>query len=280
MKAWEWYKSNPRSDSCDDGTIESGDADYSLDMQDGMEVVSAIYLFALTGKSKYNNVVKNNFYAASPFYDSHLSLYFSHQEDALLYYTTLSDADEDVKKAILSHRAKQGMGMELYRYQQADDLYMAYLPRALYNWGSNSLRAALGSANYDFIIYNLNSGNKTVYLNRALGILHYFHGVNPLGIVYLSNMYNYGADYCADQIWHDWFRDGLKLGLKSPPGFVPGEPNCMYGGSLKYLSVQPLQKCYLNWNNGYPENSWEITEPAIYYQASYIKLLSKFVNSE
>jgi len=280
VKAWKWYKSNPRSDSCDDGTIESGDADYSLDMQDGMEVVSAIYLFALTGKSKYNDIVKNNFYVTSPFYDSHLSLFFSHQEDALLYYTTLSDADEDVKKAILSHRAKQGMGMELYRYQQADDLYMAYLPRALYNWGSNSLRAALGSANYDFIIYNLNSGNKTAYLNRALGILHYFHGVNPLGIVYLSNMYNYGADYCADQIWHDWFRDGLKQGLKPPPGYVPGGPNSMYGGSLRYLSVQPLQKCYLNWNNGYPENSWEISEPAIYYQASYIKLLSKFVNSE
>jgi endoglucanase len=34
----------------------------------------------------------------------------------------------------------------------------------------------------------------------------------------------------------------------------------------------------MNWNNSNPENSWEITEPAIYYQASYIKLLSKFID--
>jgi hypothetical protein len=120
---------------------------------------------------------------------------------------------------------------------------------------------------------------KERYLNRALGILHYFHGVNPLGIVYLSNMYKYGAEYCADNIWHDWFKKGTKWGTP-PPGYVPGGPNSTYGGSLKELSLQPFQKCYKNWNNGYPENSWEITEPAIYYQASYIKLLSKFVVPE
>jgi hypothetical protein len=278
-KAWNWYISNPRSEECDSQEIKSGDADYSLELQDQMEVVSAIYLFALTCDAKYDSVVRNNFYITAPFYDPHLALYVNHQEDALLYYTTLPNADEQVKNSILSHRSKQGKGMDIFRYQESDDLYMSYLPSALYNWGSNNPRAGLGSASYDFITYNLNDDRKTKYLNRAMGILHYFHGVNPLGIVYMSNMYKYGGDYCADNIWHDWFKKGTKWGIP-PPGYVPGGPNYKYSGSLKELSLQPLQKCYKNWNNGYPENSWEITEPAIYYQASYIKLLSKFVVPE
>lgn len=226
-KAWNWYKSNPRSEDCDNREIKSGDADRSLELQDQMEVVSAIYLFALTGDIKYRLVIQRNFYCTAPFYDSHLALYLSHQEDALLFYTTLVHADEETRQAILSHRAKQGKGFDLFRYLESDDLYMAYMPRALYNWGSNNPRAALGSANYDFITYNLNPDKKDVYINRALGILHYFHGLNPLGIVYVSNMYKYGANYCADNIWHDWFKRGTKCAIP-PPGYVPGVPiTCM-----------------------------------------------------
>ena len=33
-------------------------------------------------------------------------------------------------------------------------------------------------------------------------------------------------------------------------------------------------KSYKDWNTGWPEDSWEITEPAIYYQASYIRNLA------
>ena len=278
VKAWEWYHNNPRSVDCDNGEIKAGDADCNLDRQDEMEVVSAIYLFALTGESKYNDVVKNNFYVTTPFYNSYLFLYFSHQGDALLYYTTIPGADEKTKQAILSQREKQGMHLDLYQFLPMDDLYMAFIPRALYTWGSNNPRAALGSTNYDLITYKLDTLHSTKYLKRALGILHYFHGVNPLGIVYLSNMYKDGAEYCADKIWHDWFQNGTKWDGNPAPGYVTGGPNFEYNGNLKKLSVQPLQKCYLNWNNGSPENSWEITEPAIYYQASYIKLLSKFVS--
>jgi endoglucanase len=40
---------------------------------------------------------------------------------------------------------------------------------------------------------------------------------------------------------------------------------------------QPHQKSYRSWNGVWPDASWEVTEPAIYYQAAYVKLLSKFV---
>jgi endoglucanase len=280
LKAWGWYHNNPRSENCDSGEIKSGDADRTLYGQDEMEVVSAIYLFALTQNEDYNKVVKNNFYVTAPFYDSYLFLYFSHQGDALLYYTKLPNADEKTKYEILSQRIKQSKGLDLYRFKEADDLYMAYIPMALYTWGSNNPRAALGSANYDFITYKLDTTNNSRYMNRSLGILHYLHGVNPLGIVYLSNMYKDGAEYCADTIWHDWFSGSSKWNGNPPPGYVTGGPNFDYNGSLKEISIQPWQKSYKNWNHGTPENSWEITEPAIYYQASYVKLISKFINKK
>ncbi len=280
VKAWNWFQNNPHSDSCDSQEIKSGDADCSLARQNEMEVVSAIYLFALTGEKKYNNIVKNRFYVTAPFYDTYLFLYFSHQGDALFYYTTLPNADENTKREIISQRLKQGMTLDIYQYQPKADIYMAYMPRALYTWGSNNPRAALGGANYDFITYNLDPDHIAKYKNRALGILHYFHGVNPFGIVYLSNMYKFGANNCTDKIWHDWFGHGTRWDGNPPPGYIPGGPNFWYSGSRNDISTQPPQKCYLNWNNSNPEKSWEITEPAIYYQASYVKLISKFVSPE
>jgi endoglucanase len=280
VKAWNWYQNNTHSDTCDSQEIKSGDADVSFNNQDESEVVSAIYLFAITGNEKYNEVVKKRFYITPPFYDIYHYLYFSHVGDALFYYTTLADAEKVTKDEILSYRKKQGYGLHLYQFRPEDDLYMAYLPRTLYNWGSNSPRTALGSANYDFITYNLHDGNKAKYINRALAILHYIHGVNPLGVVYLSNMYSYGAEFCTDEIYHDWFRNGSKWDKNPVPGFMPGGPNFRYNGTVTEISMQPLQKCYKDFNDGYPEASWELSEPAIYYQASYVKLLSKFISAD
>ena len=279
LKSYQWYIDNPKSEECDNGEIKSGDADVAILSQDEMEVVSAIYLYALTGDEKYNQIVKKHFFITAPFYDTYRYLYLGHIGDALFYYTELSNADPDTKNQIRLHRQRQGEGLDVYQFHPQDDLYMAYLPKPLYNWGSNNTRAALGSANYDFITYNL-TDNKNKYFKRSLGILHYFHGVNPLGIVYLSNMYKFGAEYCADEIWHDWFRNDSPFDKTPPPGYVTGGPNSRYDGSLIELYKQPPQKCYKNWNNGVPENAWSITEPAIYYQASYIKLLANFIGSE
>ena len=279
LKAYDWYKNNPKSDSCDNGEIKAGDADVALNSQDEMEVVTAIYLFALTGDKNYNKIIKDRFYITAPFYDTYRYLFFGHIGDALFYYTTLDKADSDTKHQILLQRKRQGEGLDIYQLQPQDDLYMAYLPKPLYNWGSNNPRAALGGANYDFITYNL-TDNKSRFLKRSLGILHYFHGVNPMGIVYMSNMYQLGAEYCSDEIYHDWFRDGSPWDKTPPPGYIPGGPNTRYDGVLTNFVSQPMQKCYKNWNTGWPENSWSITEPAIYYQATYIKLLANFIGSE
>ncbi|MBN1409065.1 MAG: glycoside hydrolase family 9 protein [Calditrichaceae bacterium] len=279
LKSYQWYINNTKSEDCDNGEIKSGDADVPILSQDEMEVVSAIYLYALTGEEKYNQIVKKHFFITAPFYDTYRYLYLGHIGDALFYYTRLENADPDTKNQIRLHRQRQGEGLDVYQFEPRDDLYMAYLPKPLYNWGSNNTRAALGAANHDFITYHL-SEDTSKYLKRALGILHYFHGVNPMGIVYMSNMYQLGGDYCADEIWHDWFRNDSPFDKTPPPGYVTGGPNSRYDGSLIELYKQPPQKCYKNWNNGVPENAWAITEPAIYYQASYIKLLAHFIGSD
>jgi hypothetical protein len=40
---------------------------------------------------------------------------------------------------------------------------------------------------------------------------------------------------------------------------------------------QPPQKSYKDWNVIWPDASFAITEPAIYFQSAYVKLLSAFV---
>lgn len=274
LKAWDWFQSHPKCDTCDSGEIKAGDADISVERQIENEVVAAIYLLALTQDQKFDHVIKEKFSLLTPYYNTPLALYKSHQGDALLFYTTLSQADSKTKEIILAHRLQEGVHKFEYQFIPEADLYRAYIPYILYTWGAHNPRAALGSAIYDLILYNLDANNHQKYLTRALGILHYFHGVNPLGVVYMTSMERYGAEKCIVHLWHDWFNHTTTI---SPPGYLPGGPNAAYSGSLQMLKEQPVQKAYLDWNTGYPENCWEITEPAIYYQASYIKLVSKFI---
>ena len=42
---------------------------------------------------------------------------------------------------------------------------------------------------------------------------------------------------------------------------------------------QLMQKAYLDFNDNWPNNSWEISERAIYYQAGYVRLLAAFVSA-
>jgi hypothetical protein len=64
---------------------------------------------------------------------------------------------------------------------------------------------------------------------------------------------------------------------------VPGGPNVRAAqsgvpGSLAPPTGQPAQKSYKDWNVGWPDSSWAITEPAIYYESGYVKLLSKYAH--
>jgi endoglucanase len=299
-RAWSHFQQNPRKDTCDDQTIKSGDADKSLVEQEQASVVSAVYLFALTGDASYGETVVKSYGATRPMQEDRWSSYDPEQGEALLFYAALPQADAKVAATIKQRKVDQARTLDIYASGLESDLYRAYMRDDSFHWGHNQVSANVGNTNYDVVQYGLvGPGARAPFIERAAGLLHGFHGVNPLGIVYLTNMYAYGAERSANQIYHTWFRDGdptyddaVASRLGPPPGYVPGGPNAQYcvgqdeaqnQCTKSRLRKQPPQKAYLDFNTGYNpklehDRSWELTEPGIYYQASFVKLVSKFVD--
>jgi hypothetical protein len=138
------------------------------------------------------------------------------------------------------------------------------------------------------LTWNLDPANAANYRAAAEGYLHYLQGVNPLSMMYLTNLYSEGGDRCANEMYHTWFGDGtawdnaLTSSKGPPPGYFTGGanghwsgPDAAYTGPLLDPPLnQPVQKAYRDWNTSWPQNSWEFTEPGIYYQAAYVRLLA------
>ncbi len=189
--------------------------------------------------------------------------------------------------AILSDKEKDAKsGNQIYGFAPNDDLYRAYMQDP--HWGSNNPRANYGNTNLDVLTHAIPVQDPASYERRAVEILHYFHGVNPFGMVYLTNMYALGATLSANEIFHTWYQTNTKWSdartseCGPAPGYVPGGPNVHAAengvpATLAPPVGQPPQKSYRDWNAIWPGASWAITEPAIYYQAAYVKLVSAFV---
>ena len=101
----------------------------------------------------------------------------------------------------------------------------------------------------------------------------------------LSNMYEQGAENSVNEFYHSWFWDGSAWDslLVDPfvgpaPGYLVGGPNQSYGGDITPPAGEPPAKSYIDFNNDWPDNSWEVTENSITYQASYIRLLAYFLS--
>lgn len=268
-------------DDCDTQEIRSGDADVSFEGQMGTAVSAAVYLFALTDQPVYEDYIRQHFQDTRPFKDLAWSLYESSVGEALLFYGQLDNADPDLQQSILSaFTNKIEQSSAIYGDRTAFDPYGAYMPDEQYHWGSNAVKSNIGNTNYDVVLYGIKSNHAEDYKSSALGALHYLHGVNPLGMVYLSNMYDYGGDYCANEMYHEWFGNGVYRNARSSPngpapGYLTGGPNKYYTGPAP-LTERPPMKAYLD-SSSNELKMWEITEPSIGYQSAYIKLLSKFV---
>ncbi len=276
--------------ACDDGTIKAGDADRNEAEQKSMAIIASVYLYQLTGEPAYRDFVDAHyreveplsFPLAGPFWGP----YQMEINEALLLYTTLPGATSLVSDTILLSASADVSNNwnEFYAFGDAD-LYRAHVPDWMYHWGSNLPKANTGNLCFLMMRYNVFPSANADLTKKAAEQLHYFHGVNPLGLVHLSNMYSLGGDRCANEIYHTWFNDGtdwdhaIHSTYGPAPGFLTGGPNQAFSvGSLSPPAGQPAQKSYLDFNTGFPQNSWEISEPAIYYQAAYIRLLANFVN--
>lgn len=280
--AFQHYVANGKSDNCDDGTIQAGDADRSLAEQEQIKVQAAVYLYAITGAAEYREMVQQEFGSIKMMVDSWWGPYEADLGDALMFFTALPDVDPVVVADIRDRRKSYSQDTDLYTFTDKDP-YRAHLKD--YVWGSNMVRASIANINYDYVHYQL-APDPEPYRVRAEEILHYFHGVNPFNTVYLTNMQAYGAERSLTEIYHSWFKDGsmwdssvTSAGGGPAPGYVPGGPNATYrdgnnGCTLTPPCHQPVQKSYRDWNGIWPDASWSVTEPAIYYQAAYIKALA------
>lgn len=162
-----------------------------------------------------------------------------------------------------------------------------------YSWGSNETMGNWGLTP----IYGkqvgmaLDAGEDP--LAKGEEYVHYFLGRNPMAMVYLTNLgkkgLNLGVERGATSMFHTWTMkksgwtqfDYDTSAYGQVPGYVTGGPNFDYtyntgDGILKELRWQPHMKSYKDWSGDWPQNSWEITEPAIYYQAAFVNLLSYF----
>jgi endoglucanase len=298
IKAWDKFRSTSSRDTqCDSGEVKVPGADLPAEEQDREAVVAAIYLYALTEGVPYHEFIKQHYRELRPYHDMGWSRYDPEQGQSLLFYTTLPHADAALKGQIVSDlRNHVSSGNQIYGTDPAD-LYRNFLHDGQYHWGSNEVRADYGNSNMEAVLHGAAGHDVAPFVARALDTLHYFHGVNPFGKVYLSNMYEYGATTSVNEIFHAWYlpKCNQLFCSKTPwdnavesecgpaPGFLPGGPvaNIVTAGipaSLMPPAGQPPQKSYAESNRDNPDKAYVFNEPSIVYQAAYLQLLSKFVN--
>lgn len=216
------------------------------------------------------------------------------QQLAYITYAQTTGADATKVADIKAALKKTIDGINNLDLNSASDPYRALIWD--YYWGSNQVKANWGMTFLFAKLLNVDESRNRIYGKNAEEYLHYLHGRNPLSWVYLTNMGAKGAKADAEKsimrIFHNWFHsgsiyDGAQSKYGPAPGFLSGGPNRYY--SVKQIVPpfgEPSQKAYKDWNSSwnflgrFSEESWSITEPAIYYQASYVNLLAYFCNSQ
>ncbi len=289
--AWTWLQNNPGVSTYNNNGFCSSNPEMSAIEQEEVMIGAAVMLFAATGNNSYRTYFDNNYTSIRPYAWTYWYAFQPTIQDIMLYYTSLSGATASVTANIQANciaSMNSNNPNMLTAWQNEEDAYRAYMEDADYVWGNNRHKAHTGLIFYNMITYNLSPAQANDYRHAAESFLHYLHGVNPIKQCMLTNMYNDGVENPCDEMYHGWFADGTNYdnAQSSNPGPAPGfltggcnpnfAPDPAYGGTIEPPQNQPIQKSYKDWNTGWPENSWEITEPSISNQAAYVKLLSKF----
>jgi endoglucanase len=309
ISAYTWATNNPAITFYNAGVIAAGEQELNTYQTNTRRLAAAVYLYALTGTTTYKTYIDANYTTAQP-----MQWYFWYQfeapiQDALLYYANLTGANTptaSVATAINSNFITSLTGNNPASLPAAinqRNLYAAFMNTWDYTWNSNNFIALQAIIMNQALRYNLSTSNHTAIKKAMEGYMHYYHGVNPLDKVYISNMNALGAENSVNEFYHAWFADGTSYDnvqtslFGPPPGFIPSGANPTYsldaccatnncGSSNSLCNTanftpplgQPAQKSYKDFNTTWPVNSWEITEVGIYTQASYIRLLSKYAS--
>jgi endoglucanase len=304
-RAYDWAVANPNvlfyNNDAAHGTAGLAVGQQETD-DNGRKVLrlhAAIKLFAATGEATYRSYVDAHYTEAQMFAHWSLSGFSAGDARVMLYYAALPGATPSVANDIRT-RYLDLMGRADYdnwgAIDSQRDPYRAHI--GTYTWASNSVKANAGTLFTEESYYGFSRHTPDQDANAAAEYLHYLHGVNPFGKVYLTNMYSFGAENSTNQIWHSWFFDGTAWdhalsSIHGPaPGFLVGGPaHNQWDWDERCPGVspqcgptrptppygQPPQKSYLDFNDAWPLNSWSISENSNGYQVAYIRLLARFV---
>ncbi len=295
QKAWTWAVANPSVTFYNSQNgVGAGEQEVDAPTLVQKKLMAAVFLFELTSNATYKTFFDQN--------ESTLEAAFDpfHMEplDTALEYTKIAGATASVAQGLASNFKTNVEGSGYFGTLKANtDPYGAYLQT--YTWGSNQVKAGQGNMFADVVAFGLDASANADALRYAERYVHYVHGVNPLGLVYLSNMGAYGAEASVTRFFHTWFAHGSQwdaFGVSKygpPPGYLVGGPNpsyswdscCPSGCSGATCGTappsppagQPDQKSYKDFNDSWPLDSWSVTEPDDGYQAQYVRLLAKFV---
>ncbi len=299
-KAWDWSIANPnvtfRNNEGASAGLGAGQQEVDDAGRATKKLTAAIYLFAATGSSAYRTYVDGKATNAT----SWVSPWNEPELSAWLYYASLPDATATIASTVKSQyqSALNNANDNWKAVRNGDDPYSVNLSASEFTWGSNRTVSRKGLTFHHLIDYQFSDVDAAEARNAAMGSLHYIHGTNPQGMVYLSNMYSLGVHSSVNEFYHSWFTNGSPLwdrvGTSTygpAPGFLVGGPNRSYNWDINACpgnsgcgstplsppKDQPSMKSYLDFNTSWPLNSWEVTENHNDYQVAYIRLLSKFV---
>ncbi|MGC4065518.1 MAG: glycoside hydrolase family 9 protein [Polyangiaceae bacterium] len=309
--AFAWAEANPsvvfRNNDAAAGTNGLGSGQQEVDDagRTMYRLKAAVQLFATTGETSYRNIV-DLLYAQTTFVKSTFVYPFEvDRQDALLYYADLPGATAAVKNEIRTkYRTSVLNGNDnAPAHSTSRDPYLAYMKD--YVWGSNATKSNQGNLFWAMVTHAIEPTEDATMKRDAERYVHYLHGTNPLGLVFLSNMGQAGAEHSVSAFYHTWFAEGStqwsRVGVSTygpPPGFLTGGPNPSYsldgccpsncGSAANNAKCdatavtpplgQPAMKSYRDFNANWPQNSWSVTENSCGYQIAYIRLLSKFVD--
>ena len=288
IAAWEWAEANPgvtfyNNDARDSSEgLGAGQQEPDEEYLVGKRFAAAAYLHAITGDEDLLPVLDAAFAETQMMKTGFVDAYRYEIQDAALFLARQPASPAEMRtyfSEIFARRfeAAPGGGYDV--------------PLDVIHWGSNGTMARTGSLYADSARLSGNPKISARYLAEAQDYLHYLHGANPLGKVYLTNMAAFGAEQSVMRLYHTW-RTATPI-----PGFLVGGPNPTYSwdgccpetcGSASSNEAcgaaqpsppqgQPPLKSYLDFNDGWPLNSWQISENSISFQAAYLRLLANYV---
>ena len=310
LKAWSWADSNPdvqffnNSEAHGSQGLAAGQQEVDTERLAKKTLIAATQLYGLTDDPAFAALVEELYGNVGGIGPETANGFEGELAFVLLSHVSREGVSEDFAKEV---RADYEAMMEAHNGFAAvdggSDPYLA--PVDGYWWGSNGTKSRRGAVYSQALVHDIGNRDEREMRDAAAGYLHYLHGVNPMGLVYLTNMGHAGAERSASTLYHAWFVDGSGLYDSNrtsrygpPPGLMVGGPNpsyardaCCdvvcggYGAAYCELPVpqpptgQPPAKSYAEFNDGWPINSWSVTENSLGYQSDYIRLLAAFVDA-